>query len=360
MKQLNGAKASGAEIARLEALLADCNGNRKTRLLTMSQVGEAIGAALADPHGQGVVHGGEANDGNQVTTLVFAARDGSHVTVGVGVSGARGAGPGRTWKALQPWSRDPEKNRERVAEWAKKKAPDRVRLAAGDAPARSSDRDQAMLLAAVLARPDDDGPRLVYADWLSEREDPRGTFIVLQCKGDLRADGLLRQHGDAWTAKLRQFTLKQTFRRGFVEGVVMRGAAFATRADTLFSLEPVQELHLRNVTLGDVRHLAASKHLPKLRTLELDKGDGLSDRGALLLGKTNLRGLKTLIVTKGRFSGDGWRSVLAAASRLEELELGALSDEVAELVLGLKSLRTLRAGMPKSASLRRAIKARFK
>jgi uncharacterized protein (TIGR02996 family) len=37
-------------------------------------------------------------------------------------------------------------------------------------------------LQAILAAPDDDTPRLVYADWLDERGDPRGEFIRLQCE----------------------------------------------------------------------------------------------------------------------------------------------------------------------------------
>jgi uncharacterized protein (TIGR02996 family) len=32
-------------------------------------------------------------------------------------------------------------------------------------------------LAAIKARPDDDLPRLVYADWLDERDDPRGLIV---------------------------------------------------------------------------------------------------------------------------------------------------------------------------------------
>ncbi len=36
------------------------------------------------------------------------------------------------------------------------------------------------LLAEILARPLDDGPRLVLADALQERADPRGQFIVMQ------------------------------------------------------------------------------------------------------------------------------------------------------------------------------------
>lgn len=45
----------------------------------------------------------------------------------------------------------------------------------------SSDRaDHAAFLAAVVAAPADDLPRLVYADWLDERGDPRGEFIRVQ------------------------------------------------------------------------------------------------------------------------------------------------------------------------------------
>src|SRR5439155_16650690 len=35
-------------------------------------------------------------------------------------------------------------------------------------------------LQAVLDAPDDDAPRLMYADWLTERGDPLGEFIRLQ------------------------------------------------------------------------------------------------------------------------------------------------------------------------------------
>lgn len=57
--------------------------------------------------------------------------------------------------------------------------------AAGPAPSPSakkagSPRSDAELLAMVYAAPDEDDPRLVFADALSERGDPRGEFIVLQ------------------------------------------------------------------------------------------------------------------------------------------------------------------------------------
>lgn len=43
------------------------------------------------------------------------------------------------------------------------------------------------LLERILAAPDDDTPRLVYADWLSERGHPRGELIVLECGAETPA-----------------------------------------------------------------------------------------------------------------------------------------------------------------------------
>lgn len=40
--------------------------------------------------------------------------------------------------------------------------------------------DEAALIAAIEAAPDDDAPRMVYADWLLERGDPRGELIQIQ------------------------------------------------------------------------------------------------------------------------------------------------------------------------------------
>ncbi len=34
----------------------------------------------------------------------------------------------------------------------------------------------------IAADPDDDAPRMIFADWLEERGDPRGEFIRVQCQ----------------------------------------------------------------------------------------------------------------------------------------------------------------------------------
>ena len=42
------------------------------------------------------------------------------------------------------------------------------------------DSAEAELLAALQREPDDDEARLVYADWLEERADPRGEYLRLE------------------------------------------------------------------------------------------------------------------------------------------------------------------------------------
>ncbi len=76
--------------------------------------------------------------------------------------------------------------------------------------------DLEALLEAIYAAPDDDAPRLVYADALSELGDPRGEFIVRQCRGDTAAELVLLAHGDAWLGELEPVIGEYTFERGFL------------------------------------------------------------------------------------------------------------------------------------------------
>jgi uncharacterized protein (TIGR02996 family) len=41
---------------------------------------------------------------------------------------------------------------------------------------------EASFLRAIREEPDDDAPRLIYADWLEERGDPRGEYLRLWCR----------------------------------------------------------------------------------------------------------------------------------------------------------------------------------
>ncbi len=57
-------------------------------------------------------------------------------------------------------------------------------IAAIDAalPAKKESPEKAMMAAIVAAPDGDDGPLLVYADWLVEQKHPRGELIMVQCK----------------------------------------------------------------------------------------------------------------------------------------------------------------------------------
>jgi uncharacterized protein (TIGR02996 family) len=83
------------------------------------------------------------------------------------------------------------------------------------------------LLELICSAPDHDAHRLVYADWLLERGDPRGEFIALQYKKEREAldsrqahreRQLLRDHGEAWLGPLAPVIDARTmiFRKGFL------------------------------------------------------------------------------------------------------------------------------------------------
>lgn len=115
------------------------------------------------------------------------------------------------------------------------------------APLTAPARDAASLLAAVYAAPEEDAPRLVYADWLLERGDVRGEFISLQFKrhrgeqtpaDEAHEAALLKKHGRAWLGPLAPVC---SFGKGYSRTAFERG--FLATADIMLSvgkkLEPL-------------------------------------------------------------------------------------------------------------------------
>jgi uncharacterized protein (TIGR02996 family) len=120
-----------------------------------------------------------------------------------------------------------------------------------------TDRDA--LLAAILADPDDDTARLVYADWLQENgQTERAGFIRAQIeavraepfgpqarRADEHANKLLDSHRTSWIRHLHGgFAEWPRFERGFVAHLSVEPNGFVPRADALFAAEPVQSLKL--------------------------------------------------------------------------------------------------------------------
>lgn len=121
-------------------------------------------------------------------------------------------------------------------------------------PAKTLDGDA--LLAAIYGAPEDDAPRLAYADWLTERGDARGEFIVLQIN---RANGrvkpeararekvLLAQNRVALLGALAPHVVLSSVR--FERGFLSRGELRATTPDTR-ELALMEELHFGDLDEG--------------------------------------------------------------------------------------------------------------
>jgi uncharacterized protein (TIGR02996 family) len=154
----------------------------------------------------------------------------------------------------------------------------------------------------IREHPDDDAPRLIYADWLEERnrgdDARRAEFIRVQCalehlpRGDPRRrvledreQALLREHESAWAALVRHLVNRWRFRRGFVEEVTITAGQFLRRGAELFRCAPVRHVRLRetrelpNLLRRAGRRKRFAALLAPLRGLDLALED-LSDETA--------------------------------------------------------------------------------
>lgn len=126
-----------------------------------------------------------------------------------------------------------------------------------------TDRDA--LMSAIIANPEEDTPRLIFADWLQENgQDRRAQFIRRQIEADRAepfsreactaidaANRLLAGYRGKWTKTVRQWVLEWNFARGFVEHVAVNVVNFPRDAARLFAAEPIRSLQLVRPTSED-------------------------------------------------------------------------------------------------------------
>jgi uncharacterized protein (TIGR02996 family) len=169
------------------------------------------------------------------------------------------------------------------------------------------------LLAAVCANPDDDTPRLVFADWLEENGEPeRAEFIRLQCElaGGLppgpersalvsRSHKLLREHESQWRAGLFEIEPMawqwDLFERGFVESLLVYDAdRFSRFASRLFASSPI--LTLTFFAIKDPGALADIPALSRVRHLSIWTNWPTADSVRRLACATNLKALDEIAI----------------------------------------------------------------
>lgn len=105
--------------------------------------------------------------------------------------------------------------------------------------------DYAGLLAAVLANPDDDTPRLILADWLEERGDPYGEFIresVATGKNPPRFESLMMM--DLETLHHQFGITRIAHSRGFVEQICCPWRSWSNHAGAILVRQPVCKVKL--------------------------------------------------------------------------------------------------------------------
>ena len=205
------------------------------------------------------------------------------------------------------------------------------------------------LYQAILANPEDDAPRLVYADWIDEHGQPeRAEFIGVQCAMARipahtarwrplhdRAQRLEREWRVTWTGPVQDLALEAQLRRGFVDAVRLTVDQFKRAAEALVKLEPVRVWTFSEVALffggRSFARLAADSSLLAVRAL--DTGRYQSDELVRTLATSRyLSNLRALIVPNRNPSPEAIAALFAAAPRLDELDMSdAYAAAVREL-----------------------------
>ena len=179
----------------------------------------------------------------------------------------------------------------------------------------------------IVADPDDLGLRLLYADTLVERGDPRGKFVHLQLELAERptleltaaAAALLERYGRHWMAPVHGGSVR--FVRGFIEEWTTTAQELLHRGARVARAVPLKTVRLSAPRGGELERLAQCPALHGLRTLEIRE---LRDGPFAALGRVPFRRLERLALSgEPRHPGDYALGMLTAPwfPRLRELEL---------------------------------------
>lgn len=263
---------------------------------------------------------------------------------------------------------------------------------------------------AIEADPDDDTPRLVYADWLDEHAEgesdrARAEFIRVQCELDrgpelarkaeleARERELLRLYLLAWTGAWSRTLDTLPYRRGFLDPVSIAGQHFGSPAHALSELTPLFHLKLLRVRdamssvaacpqLAFVRRLslhhawvrnaemtafAASPHLGNLQSLELSQNQ-VGIKGATDLAVARMPSLRELRLERNPLKDRGLLALAQAdwpalegldASECELTSAGVIGLAEGPLAPRLVSLRLSRNPRVTTAAWVRLVRAPF-
>ena len=166
------------------------------------------------------------------------------------------------------------------------------------------------LFQAVLDRPDEDEPRIRFADFLDAQGDPYGAFIraqlelthTLRCGSDEVASQLREKARELrydhrtpeWTNGVEKLGADPEFIRGFVDRIVIDARTYVDHADELYRRAPIRQLVLTGV--GDIAEtIARDSRLSRITWLTIDGKPTVGDRGlGAITGSPHVRTLRVL------------------------------------------------------------------
>ena len=196
--------------------------------------------------------------------------------------------------------------------------------------------DREPFIEAIRNAPDEDGPVLIYADWLEEHGHPdRAELIRIQLEAaslvetDPRRAALKRRESQL-KAIHRQSPLEELpdlggrviwggFERGMVrEATFVHASDFLEVADEVFHLAPLEKIRFLNLVPKDLGRLADSSALARVRALDLSE-QGLDGAGLSYLTRSpHLGALRELELRSNPLGGSGIK-VLTSSPRLAGL-----------------------------------------
>jgi uncharacterized protein (TIGR02996 family) len=198
----------------------------------------------------------------------------------------------------------------------------------------------------ILASPDDEDPRLVFADWLEEQGNPRGEFIRLQCQRAkltrydpewqpllAREAVLFREYEGQWSKPFLRHVEYAGFRRGFVEHVQVSASKLLKAGDRLFRAAPIRSVKI--IHADRLAEIAASPWLSRIVELDLS-GNLLGGKSLQALLRSKYCQLRTLRLDECGLYPAVVQALASASSLTTLSSLSLAHNDVGEE--GLRSL----------------------
>jgi uncharacterized protein (TIGR02996 family) len=205
-------------------------------------------------------------------------------------------------------------------------------------PLTEPQRTEAGLLADIRDDPEDDAPRLIYADWLDEHGlAARAELIRVQIqRARLPSDAaawaalrrreqeLLAAHEEEWLAPIAKLAVGHEFIRGLLDDVLTDAETFCQNAELLLNAAPTAAWIISAEDYVAVRAVVRCEHFPRLRRLALRGRMG--GAGARILAESRHVACLRELEVRGNSLGQPGVQALAGSAYLGDLRALGLRD----------------------------------